>query len=61
MYKSESLWNIHYLLDFPNNLTNFQPYWIRKLNIQLKQFDIAVTLKYGQGHWKWYEQEKLNE
>ena len=24
-------------------------------------FDIAVTLKYGQGHWKCYEQVKLYE
>ena len=24
-------------------------------------FDIAVTLKYGHGHWKWYEQAKLSE
>ena len=24
-------------------------------------FDTAVTLKYNQGHWKWYERVKLNE
>ena len=28
---------------------------------QLKLFEIAVTLKYDQGCWKWYEQVKLNE
>ena len=30
-------------------------------NFRLKLFDITVTLKYGQGNWKWYEQVKLNE
>ena len=24
-------------------------------------FNIAVTLTYGQGHWKWSEQVKLNK
>ena len=24
-------------------------------------FDAAVTLKYNQSHWKWYELAKLNE
>ena len=24
-------------------------------------FDTAVTLKYGEGNWKWYEQVELNE
>ena len=28
---------------------------------QLKLFDIAVTLKYGQGHYKQYKEIKLNE
>ena len=28
---------------------------------QLNLFNIAVTLKYGQGHQKWYEQVKLDE
>lgn len=23
-------------------------------------FDTGVTLKHSQGHWKWYEQVKLN-
>ena len=27
----------------------------------IKLFDTAVTLKYTQGHWKWYEWVKLNE
>ena len=35
--------------------------WISTLNFQLKLFDIAVILKYGQSHWKWYEQVKLNK
>ena len=45
------------------NLTilQFQLNWIRTQNVQLKLVDTAVTLKYGQGHWKWYEQVKLNE
>ena len=30
-------------------------------NFQLKLFDTAVTLKYNQGHWQWYEWVKLNE
>ena len=34
---------------------------IRTPNFQLKLFDIAVTLKYGQGQWKLYYQVKLNE
>ena len=30
--------------------------------IQLSwNFVTALTLKYGEGHWKWYEQIKLNE
>ena len=24
-------------------------------------FDTVVTLEYGQGHWKWYDQVKVNE
>ena len=31
------------------------------MNFQLKLFDTAETLKYNQGHWKWYEWEKLNK
>ena len=30
-------------------------------NFQLKWFDTAVTMKYSQGHWKWYDWIKLNE
>ena len=30
-------------------------------NFQLKLINTAVTLKYGHGHWKWYEQVKLNK
>ena len=33
----------------------------QETKIQLKLLDIAVTLKYGQGHWKHYEQLKLRE
>ena len=39
----------------------FQLNGVRKQNFQLKLFNIAVTLKYAQGHWKCYEQVKLNE
>ena len=34
---------------------------MRRDNFQIKLFDTAVTFKYSQGHWKWYEQVKLNE
>ena len=30
------------------------------INFHLKLFDTAVTLKYGQGYWKWHEQVKVN-
>ena len=35
----------------------------RTQNCQLNLLDAPVTLLeiYGQGHWKWYEQEKLIE
>ena len=42
-------------------LQKFQHNQIWTSNFQLKPFVIAVTLKYGQGHWKWYEQVKVNE
>ena len=29
--------------------------------VLLKLFDTAVTLKYNQDHWKWYEWVKLSE
>ena len=60
MCKNDKQWYIHYLLDFLNNPTKFQLNWIRIQNVQLKLFNTAVTLKYGQGHWKWCEQVKLN-
>ena len=28
---------------------------------ELKLFNIAMTFKYVQGHWKWYVQVKLNK
>ena len=34
---------------------------LRTWNFQLKLSDTAATLKYGQGHWNWYEYLKLNE
>ena len=61
MSKSEKLWYIHYLFDLLNNPTKFQLNWKRTQNSQLKLFDTAVTLKYGPGHWNWYEQITLNE
>ena len=33
-----------------NNTTKFQPDWLRTQTFQLKLFNIAVTLEYGQGH-----------
>ena len=47
--------------DIRHNPTKFQLNRIWTQTFQLKLFDIAMTSKYGQGHWKWYEQVKLNE
>ena len=33
---------------------------LEEKNFQLKLFDIAVPFKYSKGHWKWYEEVKLN-
>ena len=44
------------LLDLFNNHMKFQLNWIRALNFQLQLFVTAVTLKHGQGHWRWYTQ-----
>ena len=53
---------IHYLHKLRYNPAKFQPNQIRTpKKFQLKLFDTAVAFKYGQGHWKWYEQVKLNE
>ena len=49
------------MLDLLNNPTKFQLTWIRTQDFQLKLIDIAVNLKYGQDHRKWYEQVKLSE
>ena len=54
-------WYIPYLLDLITSPTKFQINWTRTQIFQLKQFDIAVTLKYSQGNWKWCEQVKLSE
>ena len=43
------------------NNYKFQLKRITTQTIQLKMFDIAVTLKYGRGHWKCYDQVKLSE
>ena len=48
-------------LTYFNNPTKFQLNWMRTQSFQLKLFDIAVTLKYGQGQCNWYEQVQLNE
>ena len=53
-------WYIHYLFVLLNNPT-FQLDWKRTKKFQLKLFNTALTLTYGQGNWKWYEQVKLNE
>ena len=42
-----------------NNPTKFKFNQTRTIKFQLKLFNIAVTLEYGQGHWKWYEQVTL--
>ena len=43
-------------LDSYQNLTGYE-----QNLFQWKLFDIAVTLKYGQGHWKWYRQVKVKK
>ena len=50
-----------HLLDVINNHTKFQLNLIRTQNFQSKVLGTAVTLKYNQGHCKWYELVKLNE
>ena len=50
MCKSEKLRYIHDILDILNKPTEFQLDQIRTSTFQLKLFDTAVTLKYGQGH-----------
>ena len=50
MCEGEKQWYINHLLDLLNKPTKFQLNWIRAHNFQFKLFDIAVTLKYGQGH-----------
>ena len=42
-------------------ILQFQCNWLKAQHFQLKVLDIAVTLKYGQGHWKWNEKVKLSE
>ena len=54
-------WYIHDLLYVFNNHTLFKLNRIRTLKFQFKSFDTAVTLKYNQGHWKWYEWIKLSK
>ena len=48
------------ILDLRKNPTKFQLNWIRKQN-SVRSLDIAVTLKYSQGLWKWYEQVWISE
>ena len=50
MCQSERWWYIQYLLDLLNNPTKFKLSWIKTQIFQLKLFDTAVMLKYGQGH-----------
>ena len=42
-------WYNHYLLDLLNNLTKFPLNQIRTQHFELKLFNDAVPLKYGQG------------
>ena len=44
-----------------SNSTKFQLNRIGTYFFQLKLFNTSVTLKYNQGHWKWYGWVKLNE
>ena len=52
---------IYDLLDVIKNCTKFQLNPISTENFELKLFDAVVTLKFNQGHRKWYEWVKLNE
>ena len=60
--KSENIWimSLEYVQRW-KIVAKFQLNWTGARHFQLKLFDTAVTLKYGPGHWKWYEQVKLNE
>ena len=44
-----------------NNSMKFQLNRISTPNVQIKLFDIAVIVKYGQGHWMWCGKVKLNK
>ena len=52
---------IHNPLDLLDNPVKFQLNQIRPQSFQLKLSNIAVTLKHGQGQWKWYKQVKPND
>ena len=47
---SLNMWDIHGLLDVLDNLTKCQINQIRSYNFQLKLFDTAMALNFGQGH-----------
>ena len=59
--RKKKCWYMHYLLYLLNNSTNFKLNRIRTQHCQLKMFDITVTLKYSQVHWKRFEQVNLSE
>ena len=61
MCTQQKKWYIHALHNLLNNPKKFQLNYMRTSHFQLKLFDTPVTLEYGQGHWKWYKQVKLNE
>ena len=50
MGENQKQWYIHHLPDVLNNCTKFQLNPIKTLNLQLKLFDTAVTMKHNQGH-----------
>ena len=60
-WKIKKLWYMHNLLDVINNCTKLQLNQIRTYHFQLKQFDIAVTLKYNKDRWKWCEWVKFSD
>ena len=55
------VWYVHDLLDVINIHTMFHLNRIRTNKFQLNFSDIAVTLKFIHGHWKWYKWIKLDK
>ena len=53
----ECVWESKRVVDIINSHTMFQRDRITTYNFLLKLFGIVVTLNYGQGHWKRYNEQ----